>query len=74
MSSERLYPGTGDIEDSVNLTGNAIKVDLVLFMSLEFISLHKTVEKSISADCFLQGWSNFFNLPLSWWNLLKTKS
>lgn len=55
MSSERLYPGTGDIEDSVNLTGNAIKVDLVLFMSLEFISLHKTVEKSISADCFLQG-------------------
>lgn len=54
MTSERLYSGTGDTKDSANLTGNAIKVELVLFMSLKFISLHKRVEKSTSVDCFLQ--------------------
>lgn len=52
ITSERLYPGTGDTEGSVNFTVLAMKVELVLFMFLEFISLHKTVEKSTCVDCF----------------------
>lgn len=64
ITSERLYPETGDTEGSVNFTGPAMKVELVLFMFLEFISLHKTVEKS---TCVATRMKYFLNLPLSWW-------
>lgn len=54
ITSERLYPRTGETEDSVSFMGTEMKVELAHFMALEFISLHKIAEKSTCVGCFLQ--------------------
>lgn len=54
ITNEGLYPGTGEDEDSENFTRTAMKMEMVLFMSLQIIYLHKTAEKSTCVDCFLQ--------------------